>query len=114
MAEESPVCGQKGRVCRVFWRKADPWVVLRCQNGLLLSLPWCWTDLPIPLSPPVSALEQTCPVLLAPQTLVELVRWVRYYAEKPQPPEQGEKGRHDDSRSRKTRLSPGVRAERDP
>ena len=82
LAEESSACGQTGRVCRVFWRQEAPWVVLRCQNGLLLSLPWHWTDLPLPLPPPSGALERSCPVLLAPQTLVELVRFVRYHADR--------------------------------
>ena len=63
-----------GRVRRVFWRKAEPWVVLRCQNGLLLSLPWHWTDLPLPPVPPSDPTEH--PVLLAPQALVEFVQFV--------------------------------------
>src|SRR5712691_359927 len=69
LAEESSACGQAGRVCRVFWRQDAPWVVLRCQNGLLLSLPWHWTDLPMPLAPPSGVHARSHPVLLAPQTL---------------------------------------------
>jgi hypothetical protein len=113
LAEESPACGQRGRVRRVFWRQEEPWVVLRCQNGLLLSLPWHWTDLPTPGSSLSGVNAQPCPVLLAPQTLVELVRFVRYHAGQEQSPRRGEKGRHDDSRARPDRLSPGVHALRE-
>jgi hypothetical protein len=64
---------------------------------------------------PSGALEQPCPVLLAPQTLVEFVRFVRYHAGQERSPRRGEKGRPDDSRTRPDRLSPGVRAlEEDP
>ena len=75
LAEESPACGQAGRVYRVFWRQDVPWVVLRCQNGQLHSLPWQWTDLPLPLAPPMVTHARPSPILLAPQTLVEFVRF---------------------------------------
>ncbi len=88
-------------------------MVLRCQNGLLLSLPWYWTDLPIPGPSLSGALEQPHPVLLAPQTLVEFVRFVRYHADQEHAPRRGEKGKHADSQTRPDRLSPGVRAERE-
>ncbi len=71
-------------------------MVLRCQNGLLLSLPWHWTDLPMVGPSPSGVLEQPSPVLLAPQTLVELVRFVRYHAGQEHSPRRGEKGKHDD------------------
>src|SRR6266568_8453649 len=112
LAEESPACGQRGRVRRVFWRQEEPWVALRCQNGLLLSLPWHWTDLPTPGSSLSGVNAQLCPVLLAPQTLVELVRFVRYHADQEQSPRRGEKGRHDDSRTRPDRLSPSAHERR--
>ncbi len=86
-------------------------MVLRCQNGLLLSLPWRWTDLPIPLTPPSDAHARSCPALLAPQSLVELVRFVQYHAGKQQSPRRGEKGRPDDPHARPNRLSPGVRSQ---
>lgn len=111
LAEESPACGQAGRVCRVFWRQQAPWVVLRCQNGLLLSLPWHWTDLPIPLTPPSGPTEQPYLALLAPQALVELVQFVRYHAGKPRSPSRGEKGEHDDSRARSDHFSPGLHSQ---
>jgi hypothetical protein len=100
LAEESSACGQRGRVCRVFWRQEEPWVVLRCQNGLLLSLPWHWTDLPIPLAPLPGPPAQPYLALLTPQALVELVQFVRYHAGKPRSPRRGEKGGTDDSRAR--------------
>ena len=59
-------------------------MAFRCQNGLLLSLPWHWTDLPTPGSSLSGVNVQRCPVLLAPQTLVELVRFVRYHADQEQ------------------------------
>jgi len=64
----------------VFWRQDTPWVLLRAHSGKVYSLPWHWTDLPEPVALPSDAAEWTCPVLLAPQTLVELVRFVSYRA----------------------------------
>src|SRR5579863_325367 len=105
VAEESAACGQRGCVRRVFWRKAEPWVVLRCQNGPLLSVPWHWTNLPVPLEPPPSQAEYSDPVLLTPQSLVELVRFVRYHAGNPRNLSRGEKGAPHDSPPRQTRIS---------
>src|SRR5260370_15024236 len=64
LAEESPACGQTGRVCRVFWRQTAPWVVLRCQTGLLLSIPWHSPHLPTPLTPPPDPYAPSSPVPL--------------------------------------------------
>jgi hypothetical protein len=110
LAEESSSCGQRGRVCRVFWRQEVPWVVLRCHNGLLLSVAWHWTDLPIPPAPSSSPKGQPFLALLAPQSLVELVRFVRYHAGTSRSPSRGEKGGPDDSRAREARCSPDQRS----
>src|SRR2546430_8180778 len=33
VSEDSPFCGQSGRVRRVFWRERSPWVVVRLCLG---------------------------------------------------------------------------------
>jgi len=113
LAEESSACGQRGHVRRVFWHQGEPWVALRCHNGLLLSLPWRWTDLPIPPAPSSNLNEPSSLALLSPQSLISLVQFVRYHAEKPRSPRRDrreEKGAQDDSCARETRFSPGLHA----
>src|SRR5215831_11546412 len=48
VSEDSPYCGQSGRVRRVFWRQRVPWVVLRLRLGGIVALPWASTDLLVP------------------------------------------------------------------
>src|SRR5947207_10807818 len=45
--EDSPYCGQSGRVRRVFWRERTPWVLVRLRVGGIVSVPWDETDLPV-------------------------------------------------------------------
>ncbi len=50
LSELSPDCGQSGRVRRVFWRQGAPWVLICLSRGQLISIPWEWTSLPVPLN----------------------------------------------------------------
>lgn len=79
-AEDSPHCGQTGRVCRVFWRADAPWVLLRAANGALFSLPWAATDLPKPVVEHDPPAEAPPAVLLAPAALLALARFLRHRA----------------------------------
>ena len=75
VSEDSPYCGQSGRVRRVFWRREVPWVVLRLRLGGIIALPWDSTDL---LAPPaatntgIDAAATTA--LLCPNALRDLAR----------------------------------------
>jgi hypothetical protein len=77
MAEESASCGRRARVCRVFWREHAPWVLVRLSDGMMLSAPWRWTDLPVPHSDDAHLVEGAAVTLLSPSTLRDLVRRVR-------------------------------------
>jgi hypothetical protein len=82
VSEESASCGQRGRVCRVFWRDDAPWVLVRLHDGVMLSLPWRWTDLPVPHAddePPVNDVAIT---VLSPTALRDLVRFVRGHGQR--------------------------------
>ena len=48
VSEDSPYCGQSGRVRRVFWRQRTAWVLVRLRLGGMATLPWASTDLPVP------------------------------------------------------------------
>src|SRR5260370_32331106 len=72
-SEGSCYCGQSGRVCRVFWRP-EPWVLIRLRSGVLLALPWSWTNLPKPEAPSPSSYASA---LLSPPALQDLVRFLR-------------------------------------
>ena len=72
-SERSSYCGQSGRVCRIFWRP-EPWVLVRLRSGVLLALPWSWTNLPKPEAPSSSG---RAPALLSPAALRDLVRFLR-------------------------------------
>jgi hypothetical protein len=78
MAEESPVCGQMGRVYQVFWREGVAWVLVRCTNGRLVSLPWRWTNLPVPVSRGEDGAEAPDAALLSPAALLALVRHLHH------------------------------------
>ena len=82
MSEESPSCGYSGRVCRVFWRGEIPWVLVRLRDGVMQSLPWVWTDLPVAPAPQEPQTDDGATVLLAPVALRELVRRVRQLRER--------------------------------
>ena len=77
MSEESSSCGQRGRVCRVFWRDDTPWVLVRLQDGVMQSLPWAWTDLPVADEAREMPVVERETVLLSPTALRDLVRVVR-------------------------------------
>src|SRR4029453_12891787 len=77
VSEDSPYCGQSGRVRRVFWRMRTAWVLVRLGLGGLTALPWACTDLPVPQleddgpdGPP--------PSLLSPTALQALARFLQY------------------------------------
>ena len=82
MSEESPSCGHSGRVCRVFWRDERPWVLVRLHDGVMVSVPWDWTDLPIAPSEQEPETDERATVLLSPMALRELVRRVRELRER--------------------------------
>jgi hypothetical protein len=85
IAETTPHCGQTGYVCRVFWREQAPWVLLRSRRGLLLSVPWAATDLPVPPTPGPCVLQEEPAVLLTPEALIALVRFLHHRAVRPTP-----------------------------
>ena len=76
VAEESPNCGESGRVLRVFWRQLLPWVLVRLNSARTVAIPWCWTNLPKAQNgdPPSSA---SSAVLLSVSALEDLFRFVR-------------------------------------
>ena len=82
MSEESPSCGQHGRVCRVFWRNDFPWVLVRLDNTVLVSVPWPWTNLPVPPAEEEHQTDDSATVLLSSMALCELVRRVRELRER--------------------------------
>ena len=82
MSEENPCCGQSGRVCRVFWRDDMPWVLVRLRDGVMQSLPWVWTDLPMGPAQQEPQTDDGVTVLLSPAALRELVRRVRELRER--------------------------------
>src|SRR5439155_17220996 len=73
VSEDSPDCGQSGRVKRVFWREKIPWVLVRFRIGGMRAVPWDWTDLPIPQAELISSSHDTSAVFLSPSALRDLV-----------------------------------------
>jgi len=73
-SERNSSCGQSGRVKRIFWR-GGPRVLVRLQSGVLRAFTWEETDLPMP---PVSSPVRAVPVLLSPQALLDLIRFLRH------------------------------------
>jgi len=76
VSEDSPFCSQSGRLRRVYWRARSPWAVVRLDIGGITSVPWDWTDLPVPPVGPAPVSEEEPTVLLSPLALRELVRFV--------------------------------------
>jgi hypothetical protein len=75
VSEDSPHCGQVGRVRRVFWRRRVPWVLVRLRLGGTLALPWASTDL---LAPPLEIdprPDEASTALLSPMALRDLARF---------------------------------------
>jgi hypothetical protein len=80
VSEDSPYCGQSGRVRRVFWRAQVPWVLIRLRLGGIVALPWASTDL---LAPPLEIdprSDEVSTALLSPIALRDLVRFLRHHA----------------------------------
>src|SRR4029453_17779135 len=82
VSEESPSCGQCGRLCRVFWRDDIPWVLVRLRDGVMQSLPWAWTNLPVAPAQHEPQIEERATVLLSPMALRVLVRPLRQLRER--------------------------------
>jgi hypothetical protein len=61
----------------VFWRDAAPWVLVRLLDGVMLSVPWSWTDLPVPQADDDQRVNEDSITVLAPTALRDLVRFVR-------------------------------------
>src|SRR5262249_20936287 len=76
-AKASPHCGENGRVCRVFWRANVPWVLMRSTRGIMLSIPWSVTNLPLPVPTDGSRPKEHDVALLSPDALVALARFVQ-------------------------------------
>jgi hypothetical protein len=77
VAEESPHCGQSGRVCRVFWRQRVPFVLVRLSSAYMITIPWAWTNLPTPQSTVDFTAGAAPDVLLSACALRDLVQFVR-------------------------------------
>jgi hypothetical protein len=69
-------------VCRVFWRQDMPWVLVRLRDGVMLSLPWSWTDLPVLHADGEHRVDEAFNTLLSPAALRDLVRFVRGHGQR--------------------------------
>ena len=58
----------------MFWREGVAWVMLRCPSGQVVSLPWRWTNLPVPAIQGETAAPASDAALLSPAALLGLVR----------------------------------------
>ena len=76
VSENSPHCGQSGRVRRVFWRRGTAWVLVRLRLGGVISLPWDSTDLPVPQLEDDARPDGPPPLLLSPIALRDLARFL--------------------------------------
>ncbi len=83
ISEDSQYCGQSGRVRRVFWRERKPWVLVRLRIGGIVTVPWDWTDLPLPQLERGPSADNGSTVLLSPTALRDLVRFLRDHCSKP-------------------------------
>jgi hypothetical protein len=82
LSEDSPYCGQPGRVRRVFWGSESRGSWCDWAVGGLTAVPWGWTDLPVaPLEGDLSA-DGGSADLLSPVVLQELVRFLRRHSNK--------------------------------
>jgi hypothetical protein len=78
VSEDSPYCGQSGRVRRVFWRRGTAWVVVRLRLGGLTAVPWDSTDLPVPQLEHDARPDGPFAALLSPIALRDLARFLRH------------------------------------
>src|SRR5678816_2344467 len=77
VSEDSPYCGQSGRVRRVFWRQRVPWVVVRLRLGGIVALPWASTDLLVPRLEIDPRTDEAATALLSPIALRDLARFIQ-------------------------------------
>ena len=77
VSEDSPYCGQSGRVRRVFWRQGTAWVLVRLRTGGLLALPWASTDLPVLQFADEARSDGPPSSLLSPIALRNLARFLQ-------------------------------------
>jgi len=78
-SEDSPYCGQSGRVRRVFWRQRIPWILIRLRLGGIVALPWASTDLLAPQLELNSRADQAgTALLLSPIALRDLARFIQH------------------------------------
>jgi hypothetical protein len=83
VSEDSPDCGQAGRVRRVFWRERMPFVLVRLRIGGMRAVPWNWTDLPgLPMEQNPSS-DGRLTALLSPTGLRDLVHFLGSYGANP-------------------------------
>lgn len=59
-------------------------MLVRLHDGAMLSLPWRWTDLPVPNPGEEPPDEEASITLLSPAALRDLVRFVRGHRERRQ------------------------------
>jgi hypothetical protein len=52
-------------------------VLVRLHDGVMLSVPWSWTDLPVVHADDGRRLDEACITRLSPTALRDLVRFVR-------------------------------------
>ena len=82
VSEDSPHCGQSGRIRRVFWRRRVPWVVLRLRLGGIVALPWASTDLLVPQLETDLRADEAATGLLSPIALRDLARFIQQRPER--------------------------------
>jgi hypothetical protein len=78
VSEDSPYCGQSGRVRRVFWRQRTAWVLVRLRLGGMVAMPWVSTDLPAPQLENDARPDEAPTALLSPVALRDLARFLQH------------------------------------
>ena len=64
----------------MFWRERAAWVLVRLRCGLMVSLPWDWTNLPALLRTQKDDVsDDELVTLLSPLALQDLIRWIRQW-----------------------------------
>jgi hypothetical protein len=70
-------------VCQVFWRDHAPWVLVRLSDGVMRSVPWQWTDLPVLQADDEGGAENGASIaLLSPTALRDLLRLLRNHRQR--------------------------------
>ena len=65
-------------MARIFWRERAAWVLVRLRSGLVVSLPWDWTNLPTLLRTQKDDVsDDELVALLSPLAVQDLIRWIR-------------------------------------